>query len=220
MSGLFHSATQSSHRWGYQVCIRNVPQICSSFMFFTQQIREVFKNPAGGRDISLQLLQLQQGSITTRKYTTQIRKLAAQSGWNDTALLAVFMEGLHLGLQMELASKGASLALSQLITLVVCLNNLLCCHNIYATYIYIYNSCIYIYNTILLLQYNLLFSFVFLCFWFCALFIFFFYCRLWFVWICLLILLLYSIYLLFCFWTLPDSCLFLAYHLDLLLECK
>ncbi|KAK3521631.1 hypothetical protein QTP70_014728 [Hemibagrus guttatus] len=49
----------------------------------------------GGKDVSVQLLELHQGSDTAADYAIKFRTLAAQSGWNDAALLAVFREGLN-----------------------------------------------------------------------------------------------------------------------------
>ncbi|KAK3513072.1 hypothetical protein QTP70_000961 [Hemibagrus guttatus] len=62
------------------------PQIKLSFAYFAGMIREVFEYPAGGKDISLQLMELRQGSETAADYAIRFRTLAAQSGWNDAAL--------------------------------------------------------------------------------------------------------------------------------------
>lgn len=48
----------------------------------------------GGRYISVQLLQLRQGTKSAADYAVKFHALAAQSGWNDATLLAVFREGL------------------------------------------------------------------------------------------------------------------------------
>ncbi|KAK3525785.1 hypothetical protein QTP70_007545 [Hemibagrus guttatus] len=84
------------------------PQIRSSFSYFTGMIREVFEYPAGGNDISLQLMELRQGSDTAADYAIKFRTLAAQSGWNDAALWAVFLAGLNPDLQTELACQAGS----------------------------------------------------------------------------------------------------------------
>ncbi|KAK3566947.1 hypothetical protein QTP86_006762 [Hemibagrus guttatus] len=62
------------------------PQIRTSFTYFAGVLREVFEYPAGGKDISLQLMELRQGSNTAADYAIKLRTLAAQSGWNDPAL--------------------------------------------------------------------------------------------------------------------------------------
>ncbi|KAK3544929.1 hypothetical protein QTP86_029225 [Hemibagrus guttatus] len=65
------------------------PQVRSSFAYFAGMIREVFEYPTGGKDISVQLMELQQGSEAAADYAIRFRTLAAQSGWNDMALWAV-----------------------------------------------------------------------------------------------------------------------------------
>ncbi|KAK3519218.1 hypothetical protein QTP70_022210, partial [Hemibagrus guttatus] len=57
-------------------------------------------------------------------YAIKFRTLAVQSGWNDTALLAVFREGLHLALQAEMACPNTNSTLSDCISTAVCLDNL------------------------------------------------------------------------------------------------
>ncbi|KAK3527096.1 hypothetical protein QTP86_010830 [Hemibagrus guttatus] len=75
------------------------PQIRSSFSYFAGMIREVFEYPAGGKDISLQLMELHQGSDAAVDYSIKFCTLAAQSGWNDASLWAVFRAGLNPELQ-------------------------------------------------------------------------------------------------------------------------
>lgn len=100
-------------------------QIQKSFKYFSQQIKEVFEYPAGGRHISVQLLHLRQGKLCAADYAVQFRTLAAQSGWNDVALKSVFGEGLNPTLQAELATRDESLTLSEYITLTVKIDNLM-----------------------------------------------------------------------------------------------
>ncbi|KAK3574237.1 hypothetical protein QTP86_004295 [Hemibagrus guttatus] len=98
------------------------PQVKSSFACFAGMIREVFEYPAGGKDISLQLMELRQGSETAADYAIQFRTLAAQSGWNDAALL--FPAGLNPCLQAELACHVEATSLSQLMATSIRLDNL------------------------------------------------------------------------------------------------
>ncbi|KAK3553828.1 hypothetical protein QTP70_012204 [Hemibagrus guttatus] len=100
------------------------PQIRSSFTYFAGLIREVFEYPAGGKDISLQLMELGQGSDTAADYAITYRTLAAQSGWNDTSLWAVFRAGLNPELQTELACRAEATTLSQFVTTAIRLDNL------------------------------------------------------------------------------------------------
>ncbi|KAK3569962.1 hypothetical protein QTP86_007795 [Hemibagrus guttatus] len=88
------------------------PQIRSSFSHFTGLIREVFEYPAGGKDISVQLMELRQGTDTATDYAITFRTLVAQSGWNDASLWAVFRAGLNPELQTELACHAEATTLS------------------------------------------------------------------------------------------------------------
>ncbi|KAK3570071.1 hypothetical protein QTP86_010237 [Hemibagrus guttatus] len=100
------------------------PQVKSSFACFAGMIREVFEYSAGGKDISLQLMELRQGSETAADYAIRFRTLAAQSGWNDAALWAVFRAGLNPCLQAELACHVEATSLSQFMATSIRLDNL------------------------------------------------------------------------------------------------
>ncbi|KAK3518108.1 hypothetical protein QTP70_033325, partial [Hemibagrus guttatus] len=100
------------------------PQVKLSFAYFAGMIREVFEYPAGGKDISLQLMELRQGSETAADYAIRFRTLAAQSGWNDAALWAVFRAGLNPSLQAELACHTEATSLSQFVATSIRLDNL------------------------------------------------------------------------------------------------
>ncbi|KAK3570216.1 hypothetical protein QTP86_016527, partial [Hemibagrus guttatus] len=104
------------------------PQIRTSFTYFVGMIREVFEYPTGDKDISLQLMELCQGSDSAADYAIKFRTLAAQSSWNDTALWAVFREGLSPALQTELACREDATSLSQYVATAIRLDNLLCQH--------------------------------------------------------------------------------------------
>ncbi|KAK3518697.1 hypothetical protein QTP70_008580 [Hemibagrus guttatus] len=99
------------------------PQIRSSFSYFAGLIREVFEYPAGGKDISVQLMELRQGSDTAADYGVTFRTLAAQSGWNDASLWAVFRAGLNPELQTE-ACRAEATTLSQFVATAIRLDNL------------------------------------------------------------------------------------------------
>ncbi|KAK3514953.1 hypothetical protein QTP86_005045, partial [Hemibagrus guttatus] len=101
------------------------PQIRASFAYFSGMIREVFEYPAGGKDISVQLMELRQGSDTAADYAIRFRTLAAQSGWNDASLLAVFRAGLKPELQTELACRAEETTLSQFVATAIRLDNLM-----------------------------------------------------------------------------------------------
>ncbi|KAK3546890.1 hypothetical protein QTP86_003812 [Hemibagrus guttatus] len=100
------------------------PQIRSSFSHFAGLIREVFGYPAGGKDISIQLMELRQGTDTAADYAITLRTLAAQSGWNEASLWVVFRAGLNPELQTELACRAEATTLSQFVGTAIRLDNL------------------------------------------------------------------------------------------------
>ncbi|KAK3557140.1 hypothetical protein QTP70_024734 [Hemibagrus guttatus] len=100
------------------------PQIKASYDYFSGMIREVFGYPAGSKDISVHLMELHQGSEVAADYAIRFRTLAAQSGWNDAALWAVFRAGLHPALQSELACHEEATSLSQFVATAIRLDNL------------------------------------------------------------------------------------------------
>ncbi|KAK3527852.1 hypothetical protein QTP86_009210 [Hemibagrus guttatus] len=114
--------TSRALEWASTVWDAN-PQIRSSFTYFAGLIREVFEYPAGGKDISLQLMELHQGSDTAADYAITFRTLAAQSGWNDASLWAVFCAGLNPELQTELACRVEATTLSQFVATAIRLDN-------------------------------------------------------------------------------------------------
>ncbi|KAK3511359.1 hypothetical protein QTP70_005292 [Hemibagrus guttatus] len=101
------------------------PLIRSSFSYFAGMIRGVFEYPGGGKDISLQLMELRQGSNSAADYAIKFRTLAAQSGWNDAVLWAMFRAGLNPDLQTELACHVEAITLSQFVATTIRLDNLL-----------------------------------------------------------------------------------------------
>ncbi|KAI2660547.1 Transposon Tf2-9 polyprotein [Labeo rohita] len=93
--------------------------------YFLDQLREVFEYPAGGRDISTQIIKLQQGDRTAAEYAIEFRTLATQSGWNDVSLTAMFYHSLNPALQTELACRREGLSFSDFVSLTVKIDNLM-----------------------------------------------------------------------------------------------
>ncbi|KAK3565202.1 hypothetical protein QTP86_001013 [Hemibagrus guttatus] len=100
------------------------PLVRSSFSYFAGMIREVFEHPVGGKNISVQLMELRQGSKAAADYAIRFRTLADQSEWNDAALWAVFRAGLNPALQTELACYVEATSLSQFVATGIRLDNL------------------------------------------------------------------------------------------------
>ncbi|KAK3518026.1 hypothetical protein QTP70_033021 [Hemibagrus guttatus] len=103
------------------------PQVRSSFSYFVGMIREIFEHPAGGKDISVQLMELRQGSEAAADYAIRFRTRASQSGWNDAALWAMFHAALNPE-QTELACHMEATSLSQFMATAIWLDNLRCQH--------------------------------------------------------------------------------------------
>ncbi|KAL0173126.1 hypothetical protein M9458_033437, partial [Cirrhinus mrigala] len=61
---------------------------------FTSHFSEVFSTTTGTFTNSDQLFRLQQGTSSVNDYTLHFRTLAAASGWNETALLGAYRQGL------------------------------------------------------------------------------------------------------------------------------
>ncbi|KAK3542134.1 hypothetical protein QTP86_016458, partial [Hemibagrus guttatus] len=97
----------------------------TSYTYFVKQLRDVFEYPAGGKDVSTRLLQLSQGRRLAAEYAIEFRTLAAQSGWNDVALKAMFQSSLNIELQAEHACKGVDHSFSEYVTLAMQIDNLM-----------------------------------------------------------------------------------------------
>ncbi|KAI2662443.1 Transposon Tf2-9 polyprotein [Labeo rohita] len=80
---------------------------------------------SGGRDISNQIIHARQGNRTAADYAIEFRTLAAQSGWNDVSLKAVFYNSLNSDLQTELACRRENSSFSELVNLAIKLDNLM-----------------------------------------------------------------------------------------------
>ncbi|KAK3548058.1 hypothetical protein QTP70_004282 [Hemibagrus guttatus] len=101
----------------------------TSCTYFVKQLRDVFEYPAGGKDVSTCLMQLSQGHRLAADYAIEFRTLAAQSGWNDVALKAVFQRSLNIELQAELACKGEDHSFTEYVTLAIKIDNLMRSNN-------------------------------------------------------------------------------------------
>ncbi|RXN16244.1 Pol poly [Labeo rohita] len=101
------------------------PQFKKSVEYFLQQIHEVFEYPAGGRDISTQIIHAKQGNRTAADYAIEFRILAAQSGWNDVSLKAIFYNSLNIDLQTELTCRRENSSFSELVNLTIKIDNLM-----------------------------------------------------------------------------------------------
>lgn len=83
----------------------------------------MFDHPRRGQASSSHLLSLSQGRRTVADYSISFRVAAAESGWGQKELLAVFLRGLSKKLKDELASWEEPDTLEAAISLAIRLDN-------------------------------------------------------------------------------------------------
>ncbi|KAI2645252.1 Transposon Tf2-6 polyprotein [Labeo rohita] len=71
----------------------------------------------------------EQGDRAAAEYAIEFRTLAAQSGWNDVSLTAMFYHSLNPALQTELACRKEDLSFSDFVSLTVKIDNLMRQHS-------------------------------------------------------------------------------------------
>ncbi|KAF0045774.1 hypothetical protein F2P81_002303 [Scophthalmus maximus] len=82
---------------------RRQDPVTSTYANFTQEMSKVFDHPVQGKDAARRLFSLRQGSQSVAEYSIEFRTLVAESGWNEAALLSVFVHGLSERMQMHFA---------------------------------------------------------------------------------------------------------------------
>lgn len=68
--------------------------VCDSYANFTQTFTQIFQIFTPGREAARALVGLQQGRRGVSDYAVEFRILAAESGWNSSALCDAFLHGL------------------------------------------------------------------------------------------------------------------------------
>ncbi len=96
-----------------------------SFSAFILRFKEVYEDPAGGKEAGEQLLSLCQGRSPVADYALSFRTLAAQTGWLDDPLRLHFRRRLSPELESELACRDEGRSLDQFIELSIRIDNLL-----------------------------------------------------------------------------------------------
>lgn len=109
-------------QWATAVWESNSP-VCDSYGAFTLEMRKIFDHPLKGKEAAKRLLLLTQGSSPVAQYAIDFRILAAESGWDDTALQDVFLRGLSDNVKDELAARDETDSLEGLISLATRLDN-------------------------------------------------------------------------------------------------
>uniref|UniRef100_A0A8C6WL95 Retrotransposon gag domain-containing protein n=1 Tax=Neogobius melanostomus TaxID=47308 RepID=A0A8C6WL95_9GOBI len=89
----------------------------------TRALKKVFDHPVQGKEAAKRMLSLRQGTRSAADFSIDFRTLAAEAGWDDTALQSVFINGLSEQLKDELAVKDEFVDLDSLIYVAIKLDN-------------------------------------------------------------------------------------------------
>lgn len=114
--------TGKAAQWATAVVENNSPA-CRSYVEFTEVMKKIFDHPLKGKEAATRLLSLKQGSSSVAQYAIDFRILAAESGWDDTALQGVFIKGLNERVKDELAARDETNSFEELISLTTRLDN-------------------------------------------------------------------------------------------------
>ena len=85
----------------------------------------IFDQSASGQEAAKKLLLLRQGKDRLSDYAISFRTLAAESGWNETALVTTFLHGLSDSLKDCLAATESPKDLESIISQAIRLDNCL-----------------------------------------------------------------------------------------------
>uniref|UniRef100_A0A674N2G5 CCHC-type domain-containing protein n=1 Tax=Takifugu rubripes TaxID=31033 RepID=A0A674N2G5_TAKRU len=99
------------------------PELIYDYTGFVEEMKRVFDHPVTGRQAVSQLLDLRQGNSSASEYAVNFCILAAESGWGDSALQAIFLKGLAGELKDELAVRDECHSLNSLIDLTIRIDN-------------------------------------------------------------------------------------------------
>ena len=99
------------------------PELTQDYNQFTQEMKKVFDHPVKGKEAVSNMLRLRQGTQSASQYALEFRILAAESGWNDTALQGIFLKGISEEFKDELVTRDEPDSLEALIDLTIRLDN-------------------------------------------------------------------------------------------------
>lgn len=101
----------------------DLPDCMTSFNLFLEEFRNNFGEINEQLHNESTLLRLRQGKASAAEYAASFRRLSASIGYNDTALLGLFREGLSDELKDELVTRDLPTDLSSYIIKIVELDN-------------------------------------------------------------------------------------------------
>ncbi|KAM9506098.1 uncharacterized protein ACWYII_048073 isoform 2-T2 [Salvelinus alpinus] len=110
--------TGRAREWG--TAIWEARAECSNvYQNFKEEMIRVFDRSVFGKEASRGLASLCQGDRSITDYSIEFRTLAASSDWNEPALLARFLEGLHAEVKDEILSREVPSSVDSLIALAI-----------------------------------------------------------------------------------------------------
>ena len=94
-------------------------RVCDSLAEFTGSLTRIFQHNAPGREAARALVSLRQGKRRVSDFAIEFRTLAADSGWNQSALIDAFLHGLVSSMKDHLAPLDIPDDLDSLISLAI-----------------------------------------------------------------------------------------------------
>lgn len=91
---------------------------------FIPMFRRVSDHAPEGKEIGERILAIYQGKCKAATYALEFCMLARESGWNESALKAIFWQGLNANICTEMVCSDDKATLDSLIDFVIHLNNL------------------------------------------------------------------------------------------------
>lgn len=76
----------------------------SNFFYFSQAFAQIFQSFSAGREGARSLMCLCQGGSSVLDYAIELRTLAADSGWNNSAHIYAYISGLSQCIKEQLIS--------------------------------------------------------------------------------------------------------------------
>lgn len=114
--------TDKARAWATAIWQKQGPD-CSDFNLFSENMLRVFDQTFSGQEAARKLLNLRQGRNSVADYAISFRTLAADSGWNEPALISSFINGLSEALKDGLATVDCPHELEALISSAIRLDN-------------------------------------------------------------------------------------------------
>uniref|UniRef100_A0A8C5M5M4 Gypsy retrotransposon integrase-like protein 1 n=1 Tax=Leptobrachium leishanense TaxID=445787 RepID=A0A8C5M5M4_9ANUR len=104
--------------WAHNL-LRTADPVLQSWNSFLSAMNQLYEDPQRSDFAQAQIRQLRQGRRPIEDYTIEFRRLASETGWNETALVSQFRWGLSESVKDELARGETPTSLEPLIRLVL-----------------------------------------------------------------------------------------------------